>query len=250
MSEPQFANVTIDGPHGPIPAYLATPSTPGPWPGVVVIHDAIGFGSAVKNHADWLAEEGYLAIAPNLFGWGKKQECLKSSFRAVRSREGRQFDDIEAARQFVLDHDGVTDKVGIIGFCMGGAYVLLLAPEADKYAAASVNYGRIPDDAGEFLRGACPIIASYGGNDKSIKNGGERIERALTQAGVEHEVKEYPGAGHMFMDNYPKGEIPFVFATLEKMFGMGYREGPAIDAQRRITAFFARHLKGVGAPSA
>lgn len=239
-----MTDVTIDGPLGPIPAYLATPSTPGPWPGVVVIHDAIGFGSAVKKHADWLAEEGYVAIAPNLFHWDKKRTCLKSSFQAVRARTGRQFEEIDAARAHIAAIDGVTDKVGIIGFCMGGAYALLLAPQADKYAAASVNYGRIPDDAGEFLVGACPVIASYGGNDRSIKNGGARIEAALTQAGVVHDVKEYPGAGHMFMDHYDPGEIGVVFSTLEKMFGMGYREGPAIDAQKRITGFFAEHLKG------
>lgn len=237
-----MTDFVIDGPHGPLPSYLATPTTPGPWPGVVVIHDAIGFGSAVKNHADWLAEEGYLAIAPNLFSWDKKRTCLKSSFKAVRSRQGRQFEEIEAARSWLTAQDGCTDKVGIIGFCTGGAYALLLAPDSN-YAAASVNYGRIPEDAGEFLVGACPVIASYGGNDRAIKNGGARIEAALTQAGVVHEVKEYPGAGHMFMDNYPKGELPKTLTALEKVFGMGYQEGPARDAQVRITSFFNTHLK-------
>ena len=87
------------------------------------------------------------------------------------------------------------------------------------------------------------MIASYGGNDRSIKNGGARIEAALTQAGVLHEVKEYPGAGHLFMDNYPKGELPKVITAVEKVFGMGYREGPARDAQVRITSFFNTHLK-------
>lgn len=243
MAEPNFANVSVPGPQGPIPAYLATPSTPGPWPGVVVIHDALGFGSAVKNHADWLAEEGYLAIAPNLFHWDKKRVCLKSSFQAVRSREGRQFGEIDAARQFLTAQPGYSGKTGIIGFCMGGAYVLLLAPNADDYHAASINYGRIPEDAGELLKGACPVIASYGGNDRSIKNGGARIEAALTEAGVEHEVKEYPGAGHMFMDKYEKGELPKALTALEKIFGMGYREGAAEDAKRRIEEFFAVHLK-------
>lgn len=243
MTKPDIANVSIPGPYGDIPGYLATPTTPGPWPAVVVIHDAIGFGSAVREHADWLAEEGYLAIAPNLFHWDKTRTCLKSSFQAVRARKGRQFEEIDAARTFVASQPGYAGRTGIIGFCMGGAYALLLAPHADDYHAASVNYGRIPDDAGTFLHGACPVIASYGGNDRSIKNGGARITAALEEAGVVHDVKEYPGAGHMFMDKYPKGEVPVVFATLEKMFGMGYREGPAIDAQRRITAFFAEHLK-------
>lgn len=237
-----MTDVVVQAPQGPVPAYLATPSTPGPWPGVVVIHDAVGFGSDVKRHADWLAEEGYLAIAPNLYHWDKRMTCMKSSFKAVRARKGRQFEDIEASRQLLASDANSTGRIGIIGFCMGGAYALLLAPDSG-YAAASVNYGRIPEDAGEFLVGACPVIASYGGNDRSIKNGGERIERALTTAGVVHDVKEYPGAGHSFMNHHEPGEAPIVFSTLEKMFGMGYREGPAVDAQRRITAFFAEHLK-------
>jgi carboxymethylenebutenolidase len=241
-----MSDVSVNGPHGPIPAYLATPTTPGPWPGVVVIHDAVGFTSDVKRHADWLAEEGYLAIAPNLYHWDKRRVCLKSSFKAVRARTGRQFEEIDATRAWLAAQEGSTDKVGIIGFCMGGAYALLLAPDAN-YAAASVNYGRIPEDASEFLVGACPVIASYGGSDRSIKNGGARIEAALTAAGVVHEVKEYPEAGHSFMNHHEKGEAPVIFSTLEKMFGMGYREGPAIDAQRRITAFFGTHLKGTTA---
>ena len=239
-----MTDITIETQYGSLPAYVATPSTPGPWPGVVVIHDLVGFTSDVKRHADWLAEEGYLAVAPNLFSWDKWRKCLKSSFQAVRTREGRQFDELEATRAWVASQPGVTDKVGVIGFCMGGAYALLLAPDSDKYAASSVNYGRIPEDAGELLKGGCPIIGLYGGADRAIKDGGARFEAAAKEAGVVYEVNEYPGVGHSFMNKFEKGEAPIVFSTLEKMFGMGYREGPALDAQRRITAFFAQHLKG------
>ena len=213
----------------------------------MVIHDALGLSSAARRHADWMAEEGYLAIAPDLFAWDSRNTCLRSSVKALRERQGRQFDDIEAARKFVIGQPGAVDRTGIIGFCMGGAYALLLAPRADDYHAASVNYGRIPKDADQILQGACPVVASYGANDISIPQGAKRLSAALESAGVTHDVKEYPRAGHMFMDQFDRGEMPVIFSTLEKMFGMGYREGPAIDAQRRITAFFAEHLKGEAA---
>jgi dienelactone hydrolase len=162
---------TIAGGHGGLPVYLATPEGAPPWPAVVVIHDGMGMGQDVRRQADWLAGEGYLAAAPDLFSWGSTLACLRAAFRDMRQRKGRIFDDVEAVRNWLIGQPGCSGRVGVIGFCMGGGFALLLAPD-HGYEVASVNYGMVPRDAPDLLSRACPVVASYGG-----RTAGERPDR-------------------------------------------------------------------------
>ncbi len=91
-----------------------------------------------------------------------------ATLQASRSGSGEAYEDIEAARQWLAERDDCTGKIGIIGFCMGGGFAVLCAPKY-AFAAASVNYGEVPKDATERLAGACPIVASYGKRDKTLK---------------------------------------------------------------------------------
>lgn len=242
-----MANITVQTPAGDLPGYLATPEGPGPFPGVVVVHDALGLGNEIRNQADWLAESGYLAFAPDLFRGRSKLFCMVSIMRDARDRSGPTFEDLDSSRVWLAGRPDCTGTVGVIGFCMGGGLALLLAPD-HGFAASSVNYGTVNKDAysAGLLRTACPIVASYGARDRTLRGAAARLEAVLTEVGVDHDVKEYSHAGHAFPNDREAAGEPGtgLFAVFGRIMNIGYDPDAARDARARILAFFDRHLKG------
>lgn len=238
-----MVDVVIATPTGQMPAYVAIPATDDSWPGVVVIHDFTGMSHDLRNQADWLAREGFLAVAPDLYYWGSRLRCLWTIMREVTAGHGRTVADIDAARDWLKSQNGCTGQIGVIGFCMGGGYALALAA-GHGYAAVSTNYGGCPTDAERALAGACPVVASYGGRDRSPTgaSAAPRLERALSTLGIDHDIKVYPEASHGFINDHDRTDQSVLLLFLSKASGTRYDPASARDAHRRIAEFFHRHL--------
>ncbi len=224
-----------------MPAYIAKPTRPAPWAGVVIIHDAFGMTDVLRRHADWLASEGFLAAAPALYRGGRKIACVRAAFKDLAAGRGPTFDDIESTRAWLAAQPECSGRVGVIGFCMGGGFALALASR-HGFDASAPNYGDLPKNAEAALEGACPIVASYGKKDMALRGAAAKLEKILTDRGIPHDVKEYEGAGHSFLDDFAPGDAPTLIRVTMKMMGQGYHEPSAVDARNRIVAFFREHL--------
>ncbi len=224
-----------------LPAYLAIPDAaahPGERPGVVLIHEAFGLTPDMREHADWFASEGFLAVVPDLFSRGGMRRCIRAVTSSMRTGSGQAVEEINAARDWLAAREDCTASTGIAGFCMGGGFAILLASD-DRWDASSVAYGQLPKDLDEAVSGSCPVVASYGGKDYTLRGAGPKLESAYARAGVEHDVKVYPGATHAFMSRRAERTPLNVISNVT-----GLRHDPAAtaDARARISAFFTEHL--------
>jgi carboxymethylenebutenolidase len=253
-----LSDVRIGVSGGDLRCYLARPAGRGPWPGVLVLHDLLGMTPDVHAQADWLAGAGYLALAPDLYSTGGKLRCLVSTFRELAAGQGQVFAKADACRSWLASQEDCTGHVGVIGYCMGGGFALLLAP-GHGFEAASANYGMVPRNAAEFFRQSCPVVGSYGARDRTLRGAAGELTAALDSAGVDHDIKEYQDAGHSFLNDHPgalamlrgaagrDAALPRLFAVFTAvsgpLMGMGYHEPSAADARGRIVEFFDQHLK-------
>jgi carboxymethylenebutenolidase len=247
---PSLHQVTIDT---PVPGrterlrgFLGVPAGSGPWPAVVMIHEAFAIDAVMLRQVERMAQAGYLVLMPDLFSAGGPRRCLAATFRALSARQGRAFDDIEAARQWLLGRADSSGAVGILGFCMGGGFALVAASRG--FDVASVNYGSVPRDISEVLQGACPVVGSYGAKDRLVR-AVPRLEAALEEQGIDHDVRVYPDAGHAFLNDAPTGPA-LLQPVLKLISGAGPDPEAAADAWHRIEEFFRKHLVEAPLPGA
>jgi carboxymethylenebutenolidase len=222
---------------GRLPGYLAVPAGTGPWPAVVVLHEVFGLNDDIRRITDRFAEAGYLAFAPALFRHGRRPFCIAAAFRALATGSGPTVEDITAAADSLRADPRSTGKVGSAGFCLGGGFCLLLA-DRGVFDATAPAYGPFPPATGVPSR-SCPIVASYGAQDRTLPGAAAKLEKGLRDSGVARDIKEYPGVGHSFMNDWP---TPSVLHTVERIAGLHYSAPQAEDAWRRILAFFGEHL--------
>ena len=224
---------------GTMPAVLTLPDgAEGPVPGLLMIYEIFGMSDEMRRVARDLAAEGYAVLIPDLFARGRVRAlCVAATMRTMVTGSGAAMDDLEAARRWLADRPEVDGtRLGTIGFCMGGSFALLLA-RTGLYKVSAPFYGRPPD-----LPRSCPVVASFGGRDLGMRGAPEKLTADLDAAGVPHDVKVYPDAGHSFFTRTPglKGQL-----VRRLPIHAEYHEASAQDAHRRVVAFFREHL---GAP--
>lgn len=214
-----------------VSAFLATPEGKGPFPAVVVIHEWWGLDAWVKDQARALAREGYVALAVDLYR-GKVTDKQEEAHQFMSGLpEDRAMRDLKAALVLLKSRKDVrANRIGAIGWCMGGKYALKLATEQPTLAAAVAYYGAPPTDTAAIARIKAPVLGSFGAEDTGPSPEQVRaFEAAMKSAKKTVDLKIYPGAGHAFANpNNP---------------WKGYREEAARDAWTRTIAFFAKHLK-------
>jgi carboxymethylenebutenolidase len=219
-----------------LPGVLTVPDgATGAGPALVMIYEAFGMTDEMRRVARDLAADGYTVLIPDLFARGPaKPICVARALRTTRRGEGRELDDLESARRWLAERPEVDgERIGTIGFCLGGSFALLLA-RSGRYKVSAPFYSGRTD-----LPRSCPVVASFGGRDASTCGYPERLEARLEALDVPHDVVTYPEAGHSFFTR-----TPGVLGALAARAPMHaeYHAPSAEDAHRRIVAFFREHL--------
>jgi carboxymethylenebutenolidase len=158
-------SIEVEG-HGTIPAYYApAQGVVGPAPGVVVIHEAFGLTDAMREASDQLAARGYHAVAPDLMSYAGNVRCLVSITRSLLPAR-THLRQIHAARQWLAEREDSTGKVGVAGFCLGGAFTCC-SPRGLRRERRDVRPAAGPR---AHLRRRVPrLVASYGGKDRNLR---------------------------------------------------------------------------------
>lgn len=209
---------------------LYTPKGKGPFPALVVIHEWWGLNDWVKEQASKLADEGYVTLAIDLYR-GKVADSPEMAHELMRGvPDDRSARDLHAAVVFLQSQTDVKkDRIGSIGWCMGGGYSLDTALAEPTLAAAVINYGHLADDPDDIKKINASILGLFGGQDRGIPVADVRkFEQQFKDSGKNAEIHIYPDAGHAF-------ENPNNTA--------GYRADDAADAWKRTVEFLAKTLK-------
>ncbi len=224
---------------GRLPGFLVRPEDHAdspPHPALLMIYEAFGMTAEMRRIARELAAQGYTVLVPDLFARGKVRAlCVAATMTTMTRGRGAALGDLESARRWLAGQPTVdAERIGTIGFCMGGGFALLLA-DTGLYKVSAPFYGRAPLP----LERACPVVGSYGGRDGFIGDYPARLAADLSRTGVPHDVKTYPEAGHSFMTR-AEGASGAIAARTP--MHAAYHEPSATDAMERVLAFFREHL--------
>jgi carboxymethylenebutenolidase len=219
--------------------YGNMPAATGTFAGIVVIQHGAGVDTFTRAMVNRLTDAGYAAVAPDLYH--RFDRSLDATTKRQQLKDNEIIADVEATIDFLRKRPGVNiTGLGIIGFCMGGRVVYLMAAANPQFNAAVAYYGGnimvpwggVQPPIARTAEIACPLLFHFGAEDTNPSpNDMQKLDEELTRCGKEHEFYVYENAGHGFMD----------FTNAHR-----YRETAEQTSWPRTLAFLARHL---GSPS-
>ena len=217
-----------------VDAFLSRPAGLGPWSAVITIHEIWGLDDHTRDVTRRLAAEGFVALAPDLyhgkvtsdFGEARRLRATVDLDQAVR--------EINAGIPYLRSLPFTSEKIGVMGFCMGGGLAFLAACRSTEFSVAATYYPTIQPSAEQIANLACPLLIHYGTADAvTPMSEMERIIRDLEEKSKSHELHFYQGAAHAFANE--RGDL--------------YRREAAETSWRRTLEFLRRHLGGEGSRS-
>jgi carboxymethylenebutenolidase len=195
-------NVTFPSNGSEAHGYLALPPS-GSGPGLIVIQEWWGLTSHIASIVDRFAAEGFVALAPDLFGGTTTHDAEEAQRLMSELPEARAARDLSGAVDYLLDRPEVTgDAVGVVGFCMGGGFVLSLAAQGGRRIAAAVPFYGVVSELPDFSNLTAAVLGHYGEKDDFIPldNVREMEAKMTEQSGRAPDIRLYP-AGHAFMND-------------------------------------------------
>jgi len=223
-------NVSYKSGDETVKGVLNIPQGKGPFPAIIVIHEWWGLNDWVKEQGSKLSDLGYVTLAVDLYR-GKVATTPDEAHEIMRGvPEDRAKRDLHAAFNFLQSQPDVKkNRIGAIGWCMGGGYSLDVALEEPDLAADVINYGHLATDPAALKKINAPILGLFGAQDRGITpDDVKKFEEQLKQLGKKVDVTIYPDAGHAFENPNNKD---------------GYRPKDAADAWDKTVKFLAANLK-------
>jgi carboxymethylenebutenolidase len=219
--------VTFPGAGIQLNGFMAQPDGIGPFPGVVVIHEAYGLNDNIRNVARRFTEQGYAALAVDLFSGRNPMLCMARLFSGIlfNSLDNEGIKNLKASLDYFSTQPQIDSaKVGAIGFCMGGSFAIAWACTDPRLKAIAPYYAMNPRPK-EAVKRLCPVVGSYPEQDFTA-GAGKKLDIELDTYNVPHDIKVYPGAHHSFF-NETRGN---------------YNAEATQDSWERVLSFFKTHI--------
>ncbi|MEO7586390.1 MAG: dienelactone hydrolase family protein [Arachnia sp.] len=209
-------------------SYLAVPDGDGPFPGVVVVHEAFGLNDNIREICRRFADEGYVALGVDVFEGRSRSVCMAQMMAGALAGnlEHKGVPEVKAALTQLSELPAVDeDRIGAVGFCLGGTIIMTWACTDDRLNAIAPFYGVAPRSE-EAIRRMCPVVGSWPGKDFTTKSA-HKVDVELYAVGTPRDIKVYPEAKHSFFNDQGRNHDP----------------DAAADAWQRVLAFFDEHVK-------